>query len=1088
MKPRLIPLLLALAGAVLSTSGHAAAHHPRPAYRRGGHGLSAPDAAASFAARAESLEAALAGALDSLSITRAAALADSGVSLRELRPGLTPLALAAYLDSLGLRFSALSTNDGWAAAERYFRRSLDLKQRALGPRDLKVASLLGTLATLSDFEGHEDEAARLAERALAIRIARLGARDPAVAYSRRQLGMLRFELGQYAAAESLIAGSLRTYESLSGDYAEKIADDLNNLGEISRAQDHERDAERWFRRGGEIARGKLPDDAPLRVTLMNNLAALYRDLGRYADAEPLFEESLRLREKSALSSPEAIATAYLNLADVYRLQGRNTEAAPLYQAALGIARPALGAGNPALVPFVTGTAVSLEELDRVADAEPLFRQALAATERALGPDHPLVARRLIDLARLLERRGAYAAAESTYRRARDIRIARLGPRHPAAAASRVDLARCLSATPGRGDAAAALELDPAIAVLDSAGSPESRLEAHALRSAIRERAGRLDDAIAELTAALDVLDSLRAPVADAARAAFVASHRDLYHRMVALRLAAGGPDAALEAHERGRARALRDQLAASGVDMRAGIPESELAPLAREEDAARLALARAQRAIDGAPARGGSTPAQRLERMAILEGARDSAARRFERAGAAIADRSPIWRGLLTANGRPATRGEIQAGLDRGEVLVEYHVGDDGAWAFLVARDGKPARALALAVGPDAARELGIPAGPLTAAALEQVIAGDTASAGAHAASGVAELLSAAPAGAATQPGGPAALELKLQALGQVLVPRSLWERIRRAESVIVVPDGALHLLPFEALVLEPATRKRGVRYWLDDGPPVRYAASATSLVELESRRVPSTRGEESGATALSVSDPDFASHRGPGGTAGHDANAMALAIPDPSLARDGGGWPPLPGTRRETAAIRAALAPEPVVALQGAAATEAAVRAALPGFRFVHVATHGFVTERRGRVLAGLVLATGAPAPGGGESNGLLQLSEIYRLELHCELAVLSACEASRGARVAGQGVLALSRGFLAAGAQRVIASQWTVNDASTAELMSALFRDVPGADRRRRQLDWTRVLRDAKRAVRAHAQSSAPFYWAPFVLAGVR
>ena len=138
--------------------------------------------------------------------------------------------------------------------------------------------------------------------------------------------------------------------------------------------------------------------------------------------------------------------------------------------------------------------------------------------------------------------------------------------------------------------------------------------------------------------------------------------------------------------------------------------------------------------------------------------------------------------------------------------------------------------------------------------------------------------------------------------------------------------------------------------------------------------------------------------------------------------------------------------------------------------------------------MLAGLVLATGAPAPGGGESNGLLQLSEIYRLELHCELAVLSACEASRGARVAGQGVLALSRGFLAAGAQRVIASQWTVNDASTAELMSALFHDVPGADRRRRQLDWTRVLRDAKRAVRAHAESSAPFYWAPFVLAGVR
>ncbi len=1043
---RFVMALLACAALLAVLSAHAA----------GRRGDAVRPATPPDVARADSLAARFGAALDAGRVAPALAFADSAIALRESRR-LPALAIASFIDSLAIGFFGLGMPDGWAAAEGLFTRSLTLKEQALGPDDLQIALTLGALATLGDYQGHWDQAARRVERALAIRRRHLGSRDPLVSSSMRQLGMLRFALGQYDEADSLVAGSLSIYESLPGDQTEKIADGLNNLGEIRRVHDDLPGAERSFRRGIALARERLAADAPLRVALINNLAGLYRDLARYADAEPLLEESLHLREQSPDAGPVAIATAQLNLAEIYRLQGRNDEAAPRYAAALAMARPALGDDNPDLTPFVNQAAVSFEEDGRYAEAETLFREALAKAESALGRGHPLVAQSLNDLGKLLERRGALAAAESTYRRALDIRTARFGSHHPEAAASRVQLARVLSLMTNRGDAAALTELDPAIAVLDSTrAQPESRLEAYALRSSLRVRAGRSPAAIADLAVALDQLDSLRAQRGggDATRAAFIARHQDLYHRMVALRLAAGQVEPALEAHERGRARVMRDQLGMSGVDLRAGLAPAERAPLEREEGVARSVIARATRAIETERMRGDITEAQRFENIAALESARDSAAWRLQRATEAIKDRSPLWRSVLTANGRSATRAEIARSLGRDEILLEYHLGDDASWVFVI-ESGRAARTAPLIVDADAAKELRIPAGPLTDRALERSISGDSVRAG------IADILSGArSAGAVAEiddGDAPGTLERRLNALWRTLVPLAVRARLLNAASAIIVPDGALHRVPFDALVVAPRQAKQATRYWLDSGPAVRYAASATSLLGFASRDAGRPPRE---VTALSVCDPAFAA----------------------------GSWPPLPATRNETEAIRAGLAPHPVRILAGAEATESAVRAALPGRAIVHLATHGFVGERRNNVLAGLAFA---PSVAGGDdtaSDGLLQLFEIYELPLDCDLAILSACETARGTRVAGEGVFALSRGFHAAGAARVIASLWPVNDVSTSQLMSALFHDGALARTGTPSAGWSRALRDAKRAVRAQAETAAPFHWAAFVLSGLR
>lgn len=1014
----------------------------------------------------------LSAAIAAGQIPAAAATAETAITLRR-RVAAAPLAAASFLDTLGLRFFAAGTPESWQAASGYFERALALREKALGRDHVDVAKTLGNLSAVYDYQGRWPEALVLEQRALVIRTRPPGG-GPTVAASLRHVGLLLYQLGRYAEAEPMLARALAVYDSLGSRHVGEVVDGLNNLGEVSRVQDHYRDAESSFSRGLEVARGGLPAEDGRRLALLNNLAGLYKDLGRYDEAEPLLLEFLGQVEKASPPDHEMLATANLNLAEVYRLQGRLAEAEPLYARALDMARASLPAGSPDLVPFISQAAVVDHALGRLDQAEALYRESVGTTERALGPGHPMLAQSLHDLAGLLSARGQFAAAEEAYRRALAIREASLGPRHPEGAQTLVELARCLAADPAAGDSAAGPVLERAIAVLDSATAyPEARLDAYALRARLRARSGRLDAAIADMTEALAAVDVLRPRRGggEATRATFVATHLDLFDQMLAWRLDQGDIARALDAHERARARVLLDQLAAGSVDLKAGIPPDVRAPLEAGELAARERLARQQRRLQDTRMRGDLTERARLEAVAEVEAGRDSAAWELQRAREAIRDRSPIWRDVLNASGQPASLSRIQRELVApDELLLVYHTGAQASFLFVIPPAPHPPSFVALTLDSLAARELRVAAGPLTAGKVETIMAGAPGSPAMGTAAGLAALLERKGEEervlvSQLQPGKAGLLERRLSALARVLMPRATWSTVRRASEVVIVPDGALHLLPFEALVITPRSAARGPRYWLDDGPAIRYGASATSLLSL-TRRAGREPGRAGGARLLSVSNPAF----------------------DTSAAGRAGGWARLPGTARESEAIRRAFAPESVVVLEGAAASEGQVRAELPARRYLHFATHGFVTESRSDVLAGLALTRPKGGETRSEDDGLLQLYEIYELPLDCDLAVLSACETQRGPRVAGEGVFALSRGFLAAGARRAIASLWAVDDASTAALIGECFALVAAAERAGRTPNFAAALRDAQRRVRAQARWADPFYWAPFVLAGVR
>jgi len=956
-------------------------------------------------------------------------------------------------------------------------------------------------------------------RALAIRERVLPPADPATAATRRDLGVIALAQGRLADAEASLVPALAVLEaSATEEDWLQIAVARNDLGELRRQQGDYESAAKIL---GDLARdaeAKLGASNPQFPSFLNNLAGVYRDQERYDEAETLLRRSLALRRGAKAPDPYSVATAELNLAEIYREQGKFEDAAPLYTSALADARQALGPDNPELSEFLAQLAVLRRDQGQLAKAEPPLREALALAERGHDPDAPRVAQSHLDLADLLRRRGRCAAARPHLERALAIREKAFGPAHPDVAEALAASASCRPADPA-GRRAARGELDRAIGILQgSEAHPDVEIAALEARARLLHASDRTRSA-EDLDAALGVVERLRPHRGggESARASYLGRYKRLYDLAVRWEVEAGRTESALATAERARARVLLDQLTAAGVgDVSARDPE-----MAQSLTQARARLAETRKRLAFEQEREDLPAAEHVRRVAELERQLTQDARAFRELHDEARNTSPAWRGATSAPRVSAA--EIQREIvPPGGWLLFYQIGDERSYLFAVPSEGA-AQVFDLRADAADAAALGIAAGPVTTASLGRALLGAPAGPGGGSAAGGGEALLATlalpparTAGAPSRAGGrvrgiggisagSGRGESGLRALWRTIVPAALWGRIRGSAQVLIVPDGPLFLLPFEALVTSPGADLASTRYWLDDGPVLRYAPSASFLLELERRegaagdaptpgarpRILSVADPAYGAAAAPVPSPVRRSTGSPGAAVTTDAPGAADAgssrdAPPPAMR--GGALARLPGTAHESDLVREAMGGvADVVVLRGEQAREPAVRAELGGKRYLHIATHALVDQEGGDLFAALALTPPPPGPPRGDDDGFLQLFEIYDLRTDCELAVLSACSSNTGALVAGEGIFALSRGFLLGGARRVVASQWSVDDVSTADLIGDLFRRLAAAGPSDPSADAALALRDAKRLIRRRAAYAHPFYWAPFVITGV-
>jgi len=287
--------------------------------------------------------------------------------------------------------------------------------------------------------------------------------------------------------------------------------------------------------------------------------------------------------------------------------------------------------------------------------------------------------------------------------------------------------------------------------------------------------------------------------------------------------------------------------------------------------------------------------------------------------------------------------------------------------------------------------------------------------------------------------------------------------------NLIIVPDGALAYLPFEALYHDGQ--------YLIQSHRIKYEPSLTSLKMLKEH------------------------------DAEHPKDLLAVAGSNISDENIGGSFrknslAALPSTLIEVDSIASHF--QKVSLLEKNNVSESAFKKLVQNYnyKYIHLATHGIIDESNPRQ-SGLALSAGEKITASSKEDGLLRSSEILGLHMNSDMVVLSACNTGLGKVVHGEGMLGMQRSFFYAGASTVVVSLWNVYDRSTAYLMNEFYKNL--LDAQQSQKDWSdrflrwigwddsvpfgykaEAMRQAKLKMIHNPLFNHPIYWAPFIVVG--
>lgn len=861
--------------------------------------------------------------------------------------------------------------------------------------------------------------------------------------------------------------------SLEGDTLNFMGGAYDLLGEVDRALDYYSQGLDLFRKTGNRSS---------EAYALNNLGKIYYDLADWQKAMDYFNQALPLARAFGDQRREAVLLH--NLGSILNSTGEPERALPLFQQSLLLRRAVGDKAGEAGELNAIGTAERL--MGRLQESLDYYNQALTL-RRAVG-DRRLEASTLDDMGTAYAALGQTEKALEAHQQALQLQRAVENPRGQAVSLGNIAYvyARQRQLPTAIESYAQALSI---FRTLNDSNNGAAMLQG--IARAERDR-GNLTEARSRLEEALRMFEEVRARAGgQQVRASYFASKLDAYKLYIDLLMQehrlkpTEGHDAeALAASERARARSLIELLNEAHVDIRQGV---DAGLIERERTLAQLLNAKAQRQIQLLGQK--SSQVQLAELIKEIRTLEDE----YQQVQSAIRKASPAYAALTQP--QPLSLKEIQEQLDPNTVLLEYSLGEGRSYVWAITQTALSSYELPKREQLEKAarqfyellttRSLFKP-GEGAAQRQERIAEAD------------AQLVEAGK-------------ELSQMVLGPVAAGLG-------NKRLVVVSDGALQYVPFAALsvvsgqlsvINGPTTR--GEQRTTDKGQRT-TAAYKPLIIDHEIISLPSASalavqrkslaGRKPAANAVaviadpvfSIADQRFRAHARASAARSEQADSAANSAADSTnatriiehLADDSDGNAAsklvirrLRFTRQEAEQILA-VAPRRsnLKALDFKASRATATSADLGQYRYVHFATHGYLDSERpdlSAMVLSLVDEQGKP------QDGFLRAHEIYNLNLPAELVVLSACQTGLGKEIKGEGLVGLTRGFMYAGARRVVVSLWNVNDKATAELMQRFYRGMlnenqtPAASLRKAQAEMSKIK-----------QWQSPYYWAAFQLQG--
>ncbi|MEO8678425.1 MAG: CHAT domain-containing protein [Vicinamibacterales bacterium] len=815
----------------------------------------------------------------------------------------------------------------------------------------------------------------------------------------------------------------------------------DNLGDTPGAIEGQRRALALFRALGRRDR---------EARVLNRLGDLSRKVGEIDDAERYFREALPAAREAA--DPVTTADILNNSGLLLLTLGRYEEAIGQLQSAIPLAQEVNSANvETALVNNIAEGYTQLGMYDKALET---YQRGLVVVARLNLPRR--TARTWHMLAAAQFESGDRAGAETSIRKSLEL-YAQSGDntltaqalgfyglmRHangdttaavelfaralPLLKQSPLALSGVLSAWADvdldRGDTEAALaKADEALGLSRSIRNPAAEQKALYVRSRALQKNGRLDDAVGAIAAAVESVETTRALIRRSEmRTSYLTTVRNYFDLYIDLLRQKGDAAAAFEMSEHARARTLLEGLASAASKISKGIDPQLLAGL-RAAQAALNAKEnyRAQVVVAGG---------QNSPRAIAVEKDVERLLDRWHDARARVRDASPAYWALQSPE--PVSVERVQTSLlDADSVLVEYHLGAARSYVWVIDRQS------------------------ITMHDLPPMATIDAVARRYH------QQLSRETDGLATSER--SQLSTDIASLGRRLAAM-VWQPIEarvRGKRLLIAADGVLQYVPFAALpgsTGELLIVKHEIVYV--------PSASVLETIRKESRPI-----QAKSAVAV-FADPVF-SKDDPRVAGARTATAM------PSKSRGAtGGYSRLRFSRLEADAISAA-ATGAFEALDFNAAKKTLTARDLRKYRILHFATHGSLDTEHPE-LSGLVLSL--VDSNAKPVDGFLRLHEIYNLDLDADLVVLSACSTALGKEVHGEGLIGLTRGFIYAGASRVVSSVWNVDDRASARLMTGFYTAMLSQG-----LSPASALRAAQLTLLRDPRWTNPHYWAAFGLQG--
>jgi len=943
----------------------------------------------------------------------------------------------AELDSLVMIPYSRGDYEG---AIRYMKQGVEKSKAEFGTRDTIYTQYLNNLGFFYNETGQYLKSEKLFLELVEILKETTGEWDDSYAQVLNNLAFVYQKMGKYDLVEPIYFQVKDIWNNISGDTTVDYAASLNNIAGLYQMMENYEQAEPLYLEALAIKEKVLGNEHFEYARALNNLAGLYELKGQSRLAAPLFLQTAEIRKKIFGDKHPIYAQSLNNLAFSYNKTGKNLEAEKLYLQALSIRRESLGKQHPSYASALNNLATLYIEMKKYRAAELMLSEALIIWEKSFGKGHFNYVRCLNTLAVLykevndLDKAFAYnlssiaynaVSFEETFPTLFDLKesITELDESF-----DNFEPSRCCGETQSIGFLKlASLEFNNQLAMSSSCITLSHITKAQYLELVKKESKSspKAKDKLVQhynvCKAAMKINETIRNSFSGDKGKLRVLKENGLFVELgIGAAFDFGEPTTFAEAFsfaEQNKSMLLADAVKGNRARNLGDLPDSlVLKEIALQQKKDRLKKQKIE--------------AKSPEAKALVVVAENELNIEINSFLKSLKNKYPQYHALKYES-IIATAKDIQNLLDEQSILIEYFIADRITYLFAVTKTKVALHPINITK-----KYLGIRIKELRNALSDYkyIVKNKNKSYEQY-----------------TQTAHWFFKEMLAPALEDTTL-----------ENLIIIADGELGHLPFEAFLVEQATQKlssyRDLHYLINDFN-VSYNYSATLWKE--------------------SNDAHFLSHNN-----NHQMLACASAYPD--LDKDSFLFRPahvfnqrqrlnpLPNAQNEVAELSKYFQGD---FLQNDSTNEAFFKENASKYGIIHLAMHG-ILHKRVPMLSSLAFTEN----GDSTEDNFLQAYEISRLKLNADLVVLSACETGYGKFEQGEGIISLARSFMYAGTPSLVVSLWQVNDLSTAIIMQHFYQYLAdGLSKdvalRQAKLDYLKL---------ANGLMAHPAFWSPFIQLG--